>query len=126
MDNDSSIGSFTFDNGESYDVRFTDWSNAGVMLSVTRPNADHYIKESGEATQRVMLSCSEFDRFLRWASKTCGRPAFVLPPKTRAVLERIRSTGTISRRSRRVLTKAISALKNLEEELTLAQRSLNR
>ena len=126
MDNHDSIESFTFDTGESYGVQFEDWSNAGVMLTITRPNADHYTKQCEGHVQRVMLPSDEFDRFLRWASRTTGRAAFVLPPKTRIALERTLATGRISKRSRKIFRQAIRTLRNLETELTLLQRALNR
>ncbi|KPL27877.1 MAG: hypothetical protein AMJ72_06300 [Acidithiobacillales bacterium SM1_46] len=103
-----------------YALQCLDFSTAGVYFHVQRPEVP------SDPDARVHISSKEFDRFLLWAGRTCGRGAFVLPDQTQRVLARILATGKVTAHSKSILRQAVKALCNLDRDPTKPQRALNR
>jgi hypothetical protein len=113
------VKTFTFDG--PYQLTFSDWGSAGLVLSLVRPEAPYWDRQTA-----MRLDSDRFEEFLAWASRTAGRAAQVLPNETLDVLSDLSLTGRVRPRHRKVLSQAIQVLTYRHQEASRAQRALNR
>lgn len=121
---------FAYYDGNGYWLTVENFGNAGIKLSLVRPS------EKGPWWDRVsacMVSAEFSESLCRWLAMTTGSRAMLLPLGFKQVLEAVieqmeknKNVAVIPKGDIQVLKEGLCALTNINEELTRAQRALNR